>query len=171
MKKENANLNYVKMEEEILKFWQDKDIFNKMKEKNKKTGKYFATLDGPITANYNMGLHHAYGRTFKDAMIKFEALCGCDQHFQNGFDAHGLPVETRVEKELGIDSKREIEKYGIENFVRECMNTVKKYSASQTKSSIRLGQWMNWDDSYYTNSDENITSIWYFLKECHKKIG
>ena len=169
MKKENANLNYVKMEEEILKFWQVNDIFNKMKEKNKKTGKYFATLDGPITANYNMGLHHAYGRTFKDAMIKFEAMCGNDEHFQNGFDAHGLPVETRVEKELGIDSKREIEKYGIENFVRECMNTVKKYSASQTQSSIRLGQWMNWDDSYYTNSDENITSIWYFLKKCHEK--
>ncbi len=169
MKKENANLNYVKMEEEILKFWQNNDIFNKMKTKNKTTGKYFATLDGPITANYNMGLHHAYGRTFKDAMIKFQAMCGCDEHFQNGFDAHGLPVETRVEKELGIDSKREIEIYGIENFVRECMNTVKKYSASQTKSSIRLGQWMNWDDSYYTNSDENITAIWYFLKKCNEK--
>ncbi len=169
MKKEQGGLDYVKMEESVLKFWQEKDIFNKLKAKNKKTGKYFATLDGPITANYNMGLHHAYGRTFKDAMIKFRALCGCDQHYQNGFDAHGLPVELRVEGELGLDSKRDIEAYGIDKFVSKCIETVDKYSASQTESSIRLGQWMNWDDSYYTNSDENITSIWHFLKKCEEK--
>jgi len=169
MKKEQGGLDYVKMEESVLKFWQEKDIFNKLKAKNKKTGKYFATLDGPITANYNMGLHHAYGRTFKDAMIKFHALCGCDQHYQNGFDAHGLPVELRVEGELGLDSKRDIEAYGIDKFVSKCIETVDKYSASQTESSIRLGQWMNWDDSYYTNSDENITSIWHFLKKCEEK--
>ena len=159
MKKENANLNYVAMEEEILKFWQDNDIFEKMKAKNKKTGKYFSTLDGPITANYDMGLHHAYARTFKDAMIKFAAMCGNDEHYQNGFDAHGLPVEKKVEEALGLDSKKDIEKYGIDKFVKACMDSVQKYSASQTKSSIRLGQWMNWDDSYYTNSDDNITAI------------
>lgn len=169
MKKEQGSLDYVKMEEGVLKFWQNNDIFNKLKAKNKKTGKYFATLDGPITANYNMGLHHAYGRTFKDAMIKFHALCGCDQHYQNGFDAHGLPVELRVEGELGLDSKREIEAYGIDKFVAKCMATVDKYSASQTESSKRLGQWMNWDDSYYTNSDDNITAIWHFLKKCQER--
>lgn len=76
MKKENPSLNYVKMEERILEFWQKNKIFEKMKEKNRKTGKYFATLDGPVTANYHMGLHHAYNRTFKDAMFKFQALCG-----------------------------------------------------------------------------------------------
>ena len=169
MQKENGSLNYVKMEERILKFWEDNKIFDKLKEKNKKTGKYYATLDGPITANYNMGLHHAFNRTFKDAMIKFAALCGNDEHYQNGFDAHGLPVELRVETELGINSKKEIESYGIDKFVEKCMQTVEKYSASQTESSIRLGQWMNWDDSYYTNSDNNITSIWYFLKKCDEK--
>ncbi len=169
MKKEQGNLNYVKMEEDVLDFWKNSNIFEKLKENNKKTGKYFATLDGPITANYIMGLHHAYGRTFKDAMIKFAGLCGCDQHYQNGFDAHGLPVELRVERELGLDSKKDIENYGIDNFVTKCMETVDKYSASQTQSSIRLGQWMNWDDSYYTNSDKNITSIWHFLKKCDEK--
>ncbi len=169
MKKEQGGLNYVKMEEGVLNFWQSNNIFEKMKEKNKKTGKYFSTLDGPITANYNMGLHHAYNRTFKDAMFKFNALCGCDEHFQNGFDCHGLPVELRVEKELGINSKKEIEQYGIGNFVEKCMEVCDRYSKSMTKSSIRLGQWMNWDDSYFTNSDNNITSIWHFLKECDKK--
>ena len=106
MKKEQGSLNYVNMEEEVLKFWQENDTFSKLKTKNKSTGKYFATLDGPITANYNMGLHHAFNRTFKDAMIKFAALCGCDQHYQNGFDCHGLPVENRVEKELGFETKK-----------------------------------------------------------------
>ena len=169
MKKEQGSLNYVQMEEQMLKFWQDNNTFEKLKEQNKKSGKFFATLDGPITANYNMGLHHAYNRTFKDAMIKFAAINGYDEHFQNGFDAHGLPVELRVEGELGLNSKKEIEAYGIDKFVEKCMQTVDKYSASQTQSSIRLGQWMNWDDSYYTNSDNNITTIWHFLKKCQDK--
>lgn len=169
MKKEQGNLNYVAMEENVLNFWQSNNIFEKLKEKNKHSGKYFATLDGPITANYIMGLHHAYNRTFKDAMIKFAALKGYDEHFQNGFDAHGLPVELRVERELGLNSKKDIESYGIGKFVTQCMQTVDKYSALQTQSSIRLGQWMNWEDSYYTNSDNNITTIWYFLKKCQEK--
>ena len=169
MKKEQGGLNYVNMEEQVLKFWQDNNIFSKLKDKNKNSGKFYPTLDGPITANYNMGLHHAFNRTFKDAMIKFAAMKGFDEHYQNGFDAHGLPVELRVETELGLNSKKEIESYGIANFVEKCLETVKKYSASQTESSIRLGQWMNWDDSYYTNSDNNITTIWYFLKKCQEK--
>jgi len=169
MKKEQGSLNYVKMEEGVLSFWQENNTFEKLKAQNKNTGKYFATLDGPITANYNMGLHHAFNRTFKDAMIKFAALNGCDEHFQNGFDCHGLPVENRVEKELGFETKKDIENYGIGNFVEKCLETVNKYSASQTQSSIRLGQWMNWDDSYFTNSDNNITSIWHFLKKCNEK--
>ena len=169
MKKEQGSLNYVQMEKDVLKLWEENKTFEKLKEQNKKTGKFFATLDGPITANYIMGLHHAYNRTFKDAMIKFAAINGYDEHFQNGFDAHGLPVELRVEGELGLNSKKEIEAYGIDNFVEKCMATVDKYSGMQTQSSIRLGQWMNWDDSYYTNSDNNITTIWHFLKKCQDK--
>lgn len=169
MKKESGNLDYVKMEEGVLKFWQEHDIFEKLKAKNRETKKYFASLDGPITANYNMGLHHAFNRTFKDAMFKYEALKGCDQHYQNGFDCHGLPVENRVEREHGFSNKKDIEKYGIENFVRDCMAAVDKYSKSIEKSSIRLGQWMNWEDSYFTNSDNNITSIWHFLKKCDER--
>ena len=166
MRKEQGIPNFPKNEEEVLKFWQENKIFDKLKAKNKKTGKYYTLLDGPITANYNMGLHHAFARTFKDATIKYRALKGYDQHYQNGFDAHGLPVEVGVEKELGINSKKEIEAYGIDNFVTACMNRVDKYSKLITEGSIRLGQWMNWDDSYYTNADSNITAIWHFLKEC-----
>lgn len=169
MRKEQGIPNFIANEEEVLKFWEDNQIFNKLKAKNKKTGKYYTLLDGPITANYNMGLHHAFARTFKDATIKYRALKGYDQHYQNGFDAHGLPVEVGVEKELGINSKKEIEEYGIANFVDACLNRVNKYSNLITQSSIRLGQWMNWEDSYYTNSDNNITAIWHFLKQCSLK--
>ena len=157
------------LEEKVLKFWESEHIFEKMKAENKKTGKYFAFLDGPITANYPMGLHHTWNRSLKDIMLKFAALNGCDAHYQNGFDAHGLPVELSVEKELGLNSKKEIEKFGIANFIEACLKRVEVYSKKQTDQSIRLGQWMDWDDSYFTNADSNITAIWHFLKECHKR--
>lgn len=169
MKKENNMPSFPEMEEETLKFWNEKNIFEKVKEKNKKTGKYFAFLDGPITANYPMGLHHTWNRSLKDIMLRFNALNGCDIHYQNGFDSHGLPVELSVEKQLGLNSKKEIENYGMANFIEKCMERIKVYSAKQTEQSKRLGQWMDWENSYYTNSDENITAIWHFLKVCHEK--
>ncbi len=169
MKKENSMPNLVENEKDILKFWQDNEVFEKMKQQNKCTGKYYAFLDGPITANYIMGLHHAWNRSLKDVMLKFAGLNGFDAHFQNGFDAHGLPVELRVERELGLDSKKEIESFGVANFIEECLKVVEKYSSKITEQSIRLGQWMDWDDSYFTNSDTNITAIWAFLKVCHER--
>ena len=170
MKKEDVKPNLVKNELDMLKFWEDNKIFEKLKEENKKTGKYFATMDGPITANgMTMGLHHAFGRSLKDAMIKYHAITGHDMHYQNGFDAQGLWVEVNAEKDLGLNSKKDIETYGIDNFTEYCMEKVRKCSHKMTEQSIRLGQWMNWDDSYYTNSDENIATIWHFLKTCNEK--
>jgi len=170
MKKEDVKPNLVQNELDMLKFWEDNKIFDKLKEQNKKTGKYFATMDGPITANgMTMGLHHAFGRSLKDAMIKYRAINGYDMHFQNGFDAQGLWVEVNAEKDLGLNSKKDIEKYGIDNFTEYCMNKVNTCASKMTEQSIRLGQWMNWDDSYFTNSDNNISTIWHFLKTCHEK--
>lgn len=178
MKKETAP-NFVQMEENILSFWQQNQSFEALKTQNKqknekrvKNGeapKYFSFLDGPVTANYKMGLHHAWNRALKDIMLRYNAMQGCEAHFQNGFDSHGLPVELRVEKEVGLNSKKDIEQYGMQNFIEKCMDTVDFYANLMTESSVRLGQWMNWDDSYFTNSDENITSIWHFLKVCHEK--
>ena len=144
------------MEEDILKFYSDAKIFDKMVEKNKNTGKYYAFLDGPMTANNCMGIHHAMGRTLKDIYIKFKTMDGYGCKYQNGFDAHGLPVETAVEKELGVNNKKEILEYGLEKFVDKCLDRVKKYSGIITEQSKRLGQLMDWDHSYFTNSDENI---------------
>ena len=116
-----------------------------------------------------MGVHHAWGRTYKDLFQRYKAMLGFDQRFQNGFDCQGLWVEVEVEKELGFKSKKDIEKYGIAEFVKKCKERARKYSKIQTEQSVRLGQWMDWDNSYYTMSDENNYAIWHFLKVCNDK--
>ena len=126
-------------------------------------------LDGPITANNPMGVHHAWGRTLKDVFQRFHAMKGHELRYQNGFDCQGLWVEVEVEKELGFASKRDIEELGLETFINTCKERVLKYSALQTDQSIRLGYWMDWDHSYFTMSDENNYTIWSFLKKCHQR--
>ena len=153
-----------KVEEEMLKFWEENKIFQKLVEKNKGKEK-FRFIDGPITANNPMGVHHAYSRTLKDAYQRFKAMQGYEQRFQNGFDCHGLPVEVVVEKDLGIETKKQLEQYDIEKFIEKCKQRVAKMSEIQKEQSIRLGQWMDWKNSYYTMSDENIETIWAFLKK------
>jgi len=158
-------VNFPQIEKEILKFWQRNKIFEKLRKKIKGK-KRWSFLDGPITANNPMGVHHAWGRTYKDLFQRYKAMRGFDQRFQNGFDCQGLWVEVEVEKELGFKNKKDIEKYGIEKFVEKCKERVRRYSKIQTAQSIRLGQWMDWENSYYTMSDENNYAIWNFLKKC-----
>lgn len=167
MEKEQANLDFVEMEHNVLDFWQQNKCFEKLVQKNI-NGKRYRFLDGPMTANNSMGIHHAWGRTLKDSFIKYHAMNGESCQYQNGFDAQGLWVEVEVEKQLGFKNKKDIENFGLDNFTKACMERVKKYSGVITDQSKRLGQWMDWDNSYYTNSDENITSIWYFLKKCNE---
>lgn len=169
MKKEVSMPNLVQNEEDVLKFWEDKKIFEKVKSKNIGSRKYYAFLDGPITANNEMKLHHVWNRALKDIMLRYKALNGYDIHYQNGFDAQGLWVEVGVEKALGLKDKRDILNFGINNFTEECIARVNHFAKRISEQSIRLGQWMDWDDSYFTNSDTNITSIWYFLKKCYEK--
>lgn len=166
MKKENPNMDFISLEKEILEFWEKEECFDKLVEKNK-NGKRFRFLDGPITANNPMGIHHAWGRTLKDLYIKYNAMHGKSCQYQNGFDAQGLWVEVEVEKEIGVSNKREIIDYGLDKFTEKCIERVDKFSKVITEQSKRLGQWMDWDNSYYTNSDENITAIWHFLQKCH----
>ena len=105
-------------------------------------------LDGPITANNPMGVHHAWGRTYKDLFQRFHAMLGEDQRWQNGFDCQGLWVEVNVERELGFTSKRDIEAFGIAEFVSLCKQRVLTFAARQTEQSIRLGMWMDWNDPH-----------------------
>ena len=163
----DTKYSFAENEKEILNFWEENDCFQKLKAKNAGGPKY-RFIDGPITANNPMGIHHVWGRTLKDTFIKYNAMMGRDTHYRNGFDGQGLWVEVEVEKELGFKTKHDIEEYGLDKFTDKCIERVKKFSGVITEQSKRLGQWMDWDNSYYTYKDENITGIWAFLKKCNE---
>ena len=109
-------------------------------------GQPWSFIDGPITANNSMGVHHAWGRSLKDLIQRHRAMQGHDLRYQNGFDCQGLWVEVNVEKDLGFTSKRDIESYGVAAFVSLCKQRVLTFAARQTEQSIRLGYWMDWND-------------------------
>ncbi|MGN6798039.1 MAG: isoleucine--tRNA ligase [Gaiellaceae bacterium] len=156
------------LELEMLEIWARERTFDRLRERNR-GGPKFRFMDGPITANNPAGVHHGHGRTLKDVFQRYKAMRGFDQRYQNGFDSQGLWVEVEVEKELGLGSKREIEEYGLAEFARRCRDRVAHYSEVMTNQCIRLGQWMDWDNDYYTFSDTNIEYIWAFLKEVHDR--
>ncbi|NOZ87349.1 MAG: isoleucine--tRNA ligase [Deltaproteobacteria bacterium] len=160
--------DFPEMEKRILELWEDTRAFDKLKKRNKGKSR-FSFLDGPITANNPMGVHHAWGRSLKDMYQRFHAMCGKELRYQNGFDCQGLWVEVEVEKEHEFKTKHDIEEYGIDKFVDDCKARVKRFSRIQTDQSIRLGYWMDWNNSYYTMSEENNYTIWNFLKRCHNR--
>lgn len=161
--------DFVQMEKDLLDYWHKFGIVEKYLAKNKNSKQKFSFLDGPITANNPMGVHHAWGRTYKDIFQRYHNMLGEAGRFQNGFDEQGLWVEVEVEKELGFKNKKDIEKFGIDKFVNLCKERVKKFSQIQTEQSKRLGCFMDWDNSYHTSSDENNYAIWNFLKVCNEK--
>lgn len=140
-----SDSNFVTGEHSILKFWEIKQIFQQLRQKNAGR-KRWSFLDGPITANNPMGVHHAWGRTYKDTYQRFFAMTGHDQRYQNGFDCQGLWVEVEVEKQLGLGTKTAVHEFGIDNFVNECKRRVLRFAARQTEQSQRLGYWMDWDN-------------------------
>jgi isoleucyl-tRNA synthetase len=184
--KVETSVDFPALERAILKFWEDHGIFEQRRAIN--AGKpRWSFLDGPITANNPMGVHHAWGRTYKDVYNRFFAMTGHELRYQNGFDCQGLWVEVEVEKQLGLKSKRDIENLvpgdpfaSMDRFVQACKDRVDKFARVQTEQSIRLGYWMDWDrtdadwakrpderKSYFTMSEENNYTIWAFLKKCH----
>jgi isoleucyl-tRNA synthetase len=164
-----TRVDFPAMERKRLEWWYGTGVVEEYLHKNDGSGKRWSFLDGPITANNPMGVHHAWGRTYKDVYQRYHAMLGEEQRFQNGFDCQGLWVEVEVERELGFATKRDIEEYGIDKFVELCKQRVYKYALVQTEQTKRLGNFMDWDNSYYTMSDTNNYTIWHFLKECHKR--
>jgi isoleucyl-tRNA synthetase len=160
--------DHVAIEHRVVERWEREGTFERLREQIR-GGEPYSFVDGPLTANNPMGVHHAWGRTLKDVWQRYHAMLGHDGRFQNGFDCQGLWVEVEVEKALGLNSKREIEAYGLERFARACRDRVAKYAGIQTDQSRRLGQWMDWERSYFTMTDANISYIWGFLQECHRR--
>jgi isoleucyl-tRNA synthetase len=185
--KVDPQVDFPAQERAVLEFWERSGAFEKLRRQNRGRPKW-SFLDGPITANNPMGVHHAWGRTYKDAYQRYFAMTGHELRYQNGFDCQGLWVEVEVEKELGLRSKRDIENLvpgdrfaSINRFVELCRARVDRFARVQTEQSIRLGYWMDWDRdedwgkppdqrrSYFTMSEENNYTIWSFLKKCHER--
>lgn len=165
----DSKTDFPAMERDILEWWNEAGIPAKYLTRNDDSDKKFSFIDGPITANNRMAVHHAWGRSYKDLFQRYKTMQGFRQRYQNGFDCQGLWVEVEVEKELGLDSKQDIEEFGIEKFVDLCKERVRKFADIMTEQSKRLGYWMDWDNSYYTMSDENNFTIWHFLQVCHER--
>ena len=157
------------LEREILALWERESTFERLRERNA-DGPRFSFVDGPVTANRMvLGVHTAWGRTLKDVFQRYKALRGYHQRYQNGFDCQGLWIEVGVERELGLNSKREIEEFGLAEFARRCRDVVVRSSRALTEGSTRLGQWMDWGNDYFTFSDTNIEYIWRFLRLVHER--
>jgi isoleucyl-tRNA synthetase len=158
------------LEREVLERWEQDETFRRLREQNA-GNEPFSFIDGPKTANLpsGMGVHHLWGRTYKDVFQRYKALRGFDQRYQNGFDCQGLWVEVKVERDLGLNSKREIEEYGLAEFAGRCRELVAESARAITAQSARIGQWMDWGRDYFTFSDTNIEYIWRFLKTVQER--
>lgn len=169
----DLQMDFPLMERNLVNRWYEQGIVEKYLHKNDASEKYFSFQDGPITANNPMGVHHAWGRTYKDLWQRYKNMQGYKERFQNGFDCQGLWVEVEVEKELGLHNKKDIENLvpgdkqaSIAKFIELCRARVMKFSGIQTEQTKRLGNFMDWENSYFTMSSENNYMIWHFLKKC-----
>jgi len=166
------------IEEKVLKFWQENQIFEKSLKKNKvvaadsnskKKLKKFVFFEGPPTANGRPGIHHVLSRSFKDIILRYKTMCGFFVPRQAGWDTHGLPVEIEVEKELGLQSKKDIEKYGIAAFNQKCRESVWRYKTEWEKLTERIGFWLDLKNPYITYQNSYIEVLWWIISQIAKK--
>ncbi len=167
-KKVDTNLNFLEREKEIIKFWNENSIFEQSIKKNE-GNEEFCFYDGPPTANGKPHIGHVLTRVMKDIIPRYQTMKGKHVLRKAGWDTHGLPVELEIEKKLGLDGKQDIEKYGIEPFIKECKASVFKYTNEWKEMSDRLGYWCDMDNPYVTYHDDYIESEWWALKEIWKK--
>ena len=161
-------LNLPEIEKRILKFWQRDKIFEKSLEKTKR-GRKFIFYEGPPFANGKPGIHHLLARAFKDIILRYKTMQGFHVKRKAGWDTHGLPTEMEIEKKLGIKSKREIEKAGIDKFIQGCKDIVFTYKGEWELFTRRMGFWLDFKNPYITCSPKYIESVWWILKQIWEK--
>ena len=166
--KVDTNMNFVDREKETVKFWQDNDIFKKSME-NRKEGETYTFYDGPPTANGKPHIGHVLTRVIKDMIPRYQTMKGKYVPRKAGWDTHGLPVELEVEKLLGLNGKDQIEKYGMEPFIKKCKESVWKYKGMWEDFSGTVGFWADMENPYVTYDDNFIESEWWALKEIWNK--
>lgn len=166
--KVSTNLNFVDREKDVLEFWKENKIFEKSI-KTRKGAPTFTFYDGPPTANGMPHIGHILTRVVKDIIPRYKTMKGYKVLRKAGWDTHGLPVELEVEKQLGINGKPEIEKYGVEPFIKKCKESVWKYKEQWEKMSDRVGYWADMDNPYVTYHNSYIESVWWALRQIWDK--
>ncbi|PIO06895.1 isoleucine--tRNA ligase, partial [Candidatus Woesearchaeota archaeon CG08_land_8_20_14_0_20_43_7] len=160
--------NFPNLEEEILEFWEKEKIFEKSIE-NRQGKEDFIFYEGPPGTNGTPGLHHVLARIFKDIICRYKTMQGFRVKRRAGWDTHGLPVELEVEKALGISGKKEIEKYGIENFNKKCRESAWKYKKDWEELTSRIGFWLDMENPYITYEAGYIESLWKIIKHIYDR--
>jgi isoleucyl-tRNA synthetase len=166
--KVSPQVEFPRLEEEVLSLWERQGTFRKSVESRPEDNP-FVFYEGPPTANGRPGFHHALARAFKDLIPRYKTMRGYRVERKGGWDCHGLPVEIQVEKELGLQGKKDVERYGIERFNELCRESVFRYVDDWKAMSERLGYWVDMDHPYRTLDNEYIESVWWALKELHDK--
>ena len=166
--KVDTNLNFVDREKKVEEFWKENHIFEKSME-NRKEGETYTFYDGPPTANGKPHIGHVLTRVIKDMIPRYRTMKGYMVPRKAGWDTHGLPVELEVEKKLGLDGKDQIEKYGLEPFIKQCKESVWKYKGMWEDFSSTVGFWADMEHPYVTYYDDYIESEWWALKEIWNK--
>ena len=160
----SSKVSFPQLEERVLRRWKEEDTFHRVDEVRRASPR-FVFYEGPPTANGSPGIHHVLSRAFKDAVLRYKTMKGFRTLRRGGWDTHGLPVELEVEKELGLNSKQEIEQYGIEEFNRRCRESVFRYVKEWEAMTERAGVWLDMDDAYITYENSYIETCWWVFKQ------
>jgi isoleucyl-tRNA synthetase len=163
-----GRVNIPEVEERILKYWQEKNIFQKSLD-NRKNAPHFVFYEGPPTANGRPGIHHVMSRTIKDVVCRYKTMMGFYVSRKAGWDTHGLPVEIEVEKQLNIDGKEGIEAYGIDKFNEKCKESVFNYKNEWDDLTKRIAFWLDLENPYITFQNDYIESVWWILKNFYDR--
>ena len=156
------------LEQEMLAKWTAEDLLGRTL-REREGAKDFVFFEGPPTANGKPGIHHVFSRTIKDLFCRYQVMKGRRVMRKAGWDTHGLPVEIEVEKQLKINGKPEIEKYGVAEFNAKCRESVWTYKGDWEKLSARIGYWLDYSDPYVTYSNDYVESVWWALATLHER--
>jgi isoleucyl-tRNA synthetase len=162
----DANQSFPALEEEVLARWRERDVFHESVRRRQGRERY-VFYEGPPTANGRPGSHHVLSRAFKDVFPRFKTMRGYLVERKAGWDCHGLPVELEIERELGIQSKEDIERYGVAEFNAKCRESVLRYIDEWDRLTERIAFWIDTDDAYFTLDNDYIESVWWSLKQVH----
>ncbi|MFW6118636.1 MAG: isoleucine--tRNA ligase, partial [Chloroflexota bacterium] len=164
----NTKINFVQLEEEILRFWKEQEIFDKSIEMRKGEAHY-AFYEGPPTTNGSPGVHHVLSRLYKDVVCRYKTMKGYHVPRKAGWDTHGLPVELEVERSLALTSKAQIEEYGVARFNEHCRQSAFKYINQWEAMTERIGYWLDMEHPYITLNNIYIESCWWIIKQLWDK--